>query len=59
MTQPSDAMFRYFRRAAKDLDSLGDSVGPNDMELSNLLWYASVKVEEYANRFKEGENNDA
>lgn len=39
------------REGAKYLDSLGDSVGPNNPALSNQLWAASSAVKVYATEY--------
>lgn len=51
MSFESPTLYKYFNRMAKELEIMGDSVGPNDMELSNLLWLASGKMHRYSKQF--------
>lgn len=35
---------------------MGDTVGSNDMELSNLLWFASARMQALAEKYEEDVN---
>lgn len=52
----------HYGPMAEALERYGDSVGPNNMELSNKLWRLSYEMREWANSLKEqheGRESDA
>lgn len=51
LPRPDESARRYFRRLAKSVKSAGDSVGPNDMALSNRLWQVAADLRVFADRF--------
>ena len=51
---PEENLLRYrgLARLAKQLKSLGDTIGPNDMEDSTILWRMAKKYRDKANELR-------
>lgn len=47
MEMRSDAYIKTVRSFVRATDSMGDMIGPNNMELSSALWAVSAQLMDY------------